>query len=69
MIVDDNDDFLRSAHVALEREGIDVLGVASTSAQAIARTLELRPDVLLIDVCLGGECGLALAERIAGPAS
>ncbi len=34
LIVDDNHEFLRAAHDLLEREGISVVGVASTGAQA-----------------------------------
>ena len=65
MIVDDHADFLGAARAALECEGIEVVGVATTSAQAIARTRDLRPDVVLIDVFLGQESGFVLAERIA----
>lgn len=66
VIVDDHAGFLRLARAALEREGVEVVGVAATSAQAIARTRELRPDVVLIDIFLEHGCGFALAERIAG---
>ena len=61
LIVDDNDRFLQVAPVMLEREGIDVVGVAATSAEAIQRAGELRPDVALADVDLGAECGFDLA--------
>jgi DNA-binding NarL/FixJ family response regulator len=66
VIVDDNDHFLEAARDALERDGVQVVGVASSGAEAIARIGELRPDVTLVDVCLGEESGFALAERIAG---
>ncbi len=65
LIIDDNDRFLEAAREALERDGIIVVGVASDGAEAMDRTLELRPDVILVDVCLGEESGFALAERIA----
>jgi CheY-like chemotaxis protein len=61
LIVDDNHRFLQVARVMLEREGSDVVGVASTSAEAIQRAHELRPDVALVDVDLGAECGFDLA--------
>lgn len=67
VIVDDSDRFLDAARDALESEGIAVVAVAEDSAGALDRIHELRPDVALIDVCLGHESGLALAERVAGP--
>jgi DNA-binding NarL/FixJ family response regulator len=65
VIVDDNDHFLEAARDALERDGIAVVGVATNIADALTRTRELRPDVTLVDVCLGEESGFALAEEIA----
>ncbi len=66
VIVDDNDRFLEAARDALERDGIAVVGVATTCAEAVSRIEELRPDVALVDVCLGEESGFALAEKLAG---
>jgi DNA-binding NarL/FixJ family response regulator len=66
LIVDDNDRFLEAARDALERDGITVVGVASNSAEALARNHDLRPDVALVDVCLGEESGFVLAEQIVG---
>jgi two-component system nitrate/nitrite response regulator NarL len=57
LIVDDSPQFLRVARALLEREGIAVVGVASTSAEALRRVEELAPDVTLLDVDLGGESG------------
>jgi CheY-like chemotaxis protein len=65
LIVDDDARFLRTAQRVLEHEGIEVVGVASTSAEALQRADELNPDVSLIDIDLGGESGFDLAERIA----
>ncbi len=64
LIVDDNGSFLAVASAVLEREGLAVAGVASTSAEAIAKARELRPDVVLVDVTLGRESGLELARRL-----
>jgi DNA-binding NarL/FixJ family response regulator len=69
LIVDDNDGFLQAARARLNREGIEVVGVASTSAEAVARVGELRPDVVLIDIRLGAECGFDLARQLAGTRS
>jgi DNA-binding NarL/FixJ family response regulator len=65
LIVDDSARFLAAAGKLLEREGITVVGVASTSAEALERAQELRPDVALVDIDLGGESGFELARRIA----
>ena len=66
LIVDDSARFLDAARALLERQGITVVGVASTSAEALQRTQELRPDVTLLDIDLGGESGLELARRLDG---
>jgi two-component system, NarL family, nitrate/nitrite response regulator NarL len=66
LIVDDNRLFLGAARALLEREGLRVVGVAATSAEALQRAQELRPDVVLVDITLGGESGFDLARRLAG---
>ena len=63
VIVDDSATFLKAARTLLEREGITVLGVASTGVEALPLVQELRPDVALVDIDLGGESGLDLARR------
>ena len=66
LIVDDNRYFLDAARTLLEREGLTIAGVASTSADALRVTEALRPDVVLVDVSLGDESGFELARRLAG---
>jgi CheY-like chemotaxis protein len=71
LIVDDSPRFLAAARGLLERQGVTVVGVASSSAEALDRAEQLRPDVTLLDIDLGGESGLELARRLhrqAGPA-
>ena len=41
-----------------------VVGVASTSAEALRHYEKLRPDVTLVDVYLGAESGFELAEQL-----
>ncbi len=65
LIVDDSARFLEAASELLKREGITVVGVASTGAEALERVQELRPDVALVDIDLGAESGFELARRIA----
>jgi CheY-like chemotaxis protein len=66
LIVDDNWLFLEVARERLEQGGLRVVGVAATSAEALRRAAELRPDVVLVDVMLGSESGFELARRLAG---
>jgi DNA-binding NarL/FixJ family response regulator len=65
LIVDDNLLFAEAARDRLEREGLRVVGVAVTSAEALRRAEELRPEAVLVDVMLGGESGFELARRLA----
>jgi DNA-binding NarL/FixJ family response regulator len=65
LIVDDSSILLKTARALLEREGISVVGVASNSAEALRLVGELRPDVTLVDIELGEESGLDLADRLA----
>jgi CheY-like chemotaxis protein len=70
LIVDDSADFVDAARGLLECQGVSVVGVASTSAEALRRFEELRPDVTLVDINLGRESGFELAEqlhRVVGP--
>lgn len=65
VIVDDNHDFLRAARELLDREGISVVGCASTGAEAHRACEELKPDIVLIDIDLGDETGIEVAHRLA----
>ena len=69
LIVDDNAAFLDAAAALLEREGVTVIGVASASADALAQAQELRPDVVLVDIMLGHESGLDVAQLLADTTS
>ena len=64
MFVDDDPVFLRAACVLLERQGIDMVAVASTGAEARRYGQELRPDVVLVDIGLHGENGFDLARQL-----
>ena len=65
LIVDDNWLFAEAARDRLEREGLRVVGVAATSAEALRRAEKLRPEVVLVDLMLGGESGFELARQLA----
>jgi CheY-like chemotaxis protein len=64
VIVDDNPGFLRAARALLEQEGLQVVGVASTGAEAVRCLADLHPDVTLIDIGLGAESGFEVARRL-----
>jgi CheY-like chemotaxis protein len=65
VLVDDSQPFLKAARALLTREGVDVLEVASTTAQALGLVRELEPDAVLVDVNLGAESGFELARQLA----
>jgi CheY-like chemotaxis protein len=65
LLVDDNEAFLEAASLLLEREGVTVLGVASSIAEALRQARALRPDVILVDIGLGEESGFDLARLLA----
>ena len=64
LIVDDSQLFLDAARDLLERQGLRIVGLASTSAEAMRRSAELHPDVVLIDITLAGESGFELARQL-----
>jgi DNA-binding NarL/FixJ family response regulator len=64
LIVDDSLPFLDAARAVLGRHGIEVVGVASTSDEALRKATALRPDVTLLDIHLGRESGFDVARRL-----
>jgi DNA-binding NarL/FixJ family response regulator len=64
VIVDDDPRYTAIATKLLQRGGISIIGTASTIAEAVQRIEELRPDITLVDVNLGGESGLHLAMKL-----
>jgi DNA-binding NarL/FixJ family response regulator len=65
LIVDDNASFLHAAATLLERQGITVAGLAANGSDALRRARELQPDVVLVDIVLGGESGFDVARALA----
>jgi two-component system, NarL family, nitrate/nitrite response regulator NarL len=66
LIIDDNLRFLEAARSSLERQGVRVVGVAATAAEALAQAEALEPDVALVDIGLGDESGFELTHRLVG---
>jgi two-component system, NarL family, nitrate/nitrite response regulator NarL len=65
LLVDDSPGFLQAACRLLERQGVAVVGVASTTAEALQEAARLRPDVTLVDIQLGPESGFDVARLFA----
>ena len=65
LIVDDCRSFADAARLLLERQGVRVVGTAYTLAEAVELVAQLRPDVVLVDLMLGDECGLDLVRLLA----
>ena len=65
LIVDDSPRFLAAARDLLEAEGMTVIAVATTAEEAVARVREAPPDVALVDIALGDDCGFATVRRLA----
>lgn len=65
LIVDDNAGYLTEARQLLQRQGMRIVGVAATIRDALAIAASDRPDVALVDVDLGAESGLDVAQALA----
>jgi len=68
IIVDDSPEFLQAARALLEREGMTVVAVAATAAEALRSAEEHDPDVVLLDIGLGDESGFEVAQLLNPPA-
>src|SRR5262249_60154707 len=65
VLVDDNAAFLKAASALLQREGLVIVGIASSIVEALRQGRALRPDVILVDIGLGDESGFDLARLLA----
>jgi DNA-binding NarL/FixJ family response regulator len=65
LIVDDHEDFRRTARTLLESDGFDVVGEAADGESAIAEATRLRPELVLLDIQLPGVDGFEVASRLA----
>jgi len=67
LVVDDDPDVARFVEVNLRSAGYDV-AVASDGEEALRRALELRPDLVLLDVMMPKLDGFEVAQRLRGDA-
>jgi CheY-like chemotaxis protein len=63
LLVDDSLHFLDAARSLLEGDGF-LVGVVSTTEEALRRVRDTKPDVVLVDVYLGTESGIEVARRM-----
>jgi DNA-binding NarL/FixJ family response regulator len=64
LIVDDHPSFCAVARTVLETEGFEVVGTAESGERAVAETLRLLPDVVLLDVHLPDMTGFDVIARL-----
>src|SRR5437899_8805177 len=63
LVVDDDPDVARFVEVNLRSAGYDV-AVASNGEEALERAVELRPDLVLLDVMMPKLDGFEVAQRL-----
>ena len=63
LLIDDNEANVMLARAVLERDGFEV-EVATTAAEARGSLLQVVPDLILMDVQLAGEDGIALTIEL-----
>lgn len=64
MVVDDAASFRSAARQLLERRGYDVVGDASSGAEALDAAARLLPDAVLLDVHLPDADGFEVARQL-----
>lgn len=64
LIVDDHADFREAARALLESGDFAVIGEAATGSDAVAEAGRLKPEIVLLDVQLPDQDGIAVAERL-----
>ena len=65
MLVDDHALVRSAVRQAITTVDVELVGEAATAEEAFPRALELRPDVLLLDIDLPGMNGVQMVEELA----
>ncbi len=63
LIIDDDADFLEAVKTCLSSQGHEVL-TASTGAEGVSSALRERPDVIVVDLLMAPEDGVAICEKL-----
>ena len=64
LIVDDHQGFRKLARRLVQEVGLDVVGEASSGAEALREERRLRPDIVLLDVQLPDQDGIIVARSL-----
>ena len=64
LVVDDHPMVREGLRSMLDGEGVEIVGEAASGAEAVARAIELRPDVVLLDLELPDLDGLTVLRRV-----
>ena len=64
VLIEDHQALREGLELLLDREGLQVVGAAGTAERGRALVEELDPDVALVDIRLGDECGIALTRQL-----
>ena len=65
LIADDHEAVRKGVRFILDtRDGLEVCGEATNGFEAIEKTIELRPDLIIMDVTMPGMDGLAACKQI-----
>jgi CheY-like chemotaxis protein len=66
VILDDSPEFIVAATNTLERAGMNVVAVTMDGREALRCIEAVKPDITLIDIDLGPECGFDVAAQLRG---
>jgi two-component system, NarL family, response regulator NreC len=64
LVADDHEIVLQGLKTVLDREGFEIVGEASDGAQAVALAVELRPDLIVMDISMPVMTGIEAAAQI-----
>src|SRR5688572_29542358 len=63
LLADDHEDFLAVAQRLLESE-FDVVKTVGDGLTLLEEAVRLKPEVLVLDICMPGMCGIDAARRL-----
>ncbi|MEJ2008798.1 MAG: response regulator transcription factor [Acidobacteriota bacterium] len=64
VVADDHQIVLQGLKTILDREGFEIVGEASDGGEAVSRALELRPDLVVLDIGMPVMTGIEAATEI-----
>ena len=64
LIVDDHEALRAGVRSVLESRGLEVCGEAADGQEALAKALQLRPDLVILDLLMSGMDGLSVLRQL-----